>query len=165
MAGIYEFYRDQVIFLTGGTGGLGGCLLYKLGVMLDVQRLYLLIRGPVGRAIERWRYTMPNQFPQIQDRISSGHIVFVPGDMTEKGFGIDKTMLQEIQMRVTFIIHAAANISFRAPLAKVVEDNCIPALELAEMSTKFTRLQHFTQVSSAFANSFLPDGPIEEQRG
>jgi fatty acyl-CoA reductase len=60
MAGIYEFYTDQVVFLTGGTGGLGGCLLYKLGVMLEVQKLYLLIRGPGSKSLERWRHTMPN---------------------------------------------------------------------------------------------------------
>jgi hypothetical protein len=28
---------------------------------------------------------------------------------------------------------------------------------------KMTRLQHFVQVSSAYANSFLPDGPVKEK--
>jgi hypothetical protein len=28
---------------------------------------------------------------------------------------------------------------------------------------KMTRLQHFVQVSSAYANSFLPDGPVDEK--
>jgi fatty acyl-CoA reductase len=28
---------------------------------------------------------------------------------------------------------------------------------------KITRLQHFVQVSSAYTNSFLPDGPVEEK--
>ncbi|PVH69175.1 hypothetical protein DL98DRAFT_626187 [Cadophora sp. DSE1049] len=152
MAGIYEFYTDQVVFLTGGTGGLGGCLLYKLGVVLEVQKLYLLIRGPVSKSLERWRHTMPNQFHQIQDRINSGRIILVPGDMTEKSFDIDKRVLEEIEMSVTLIIHASANISFRAPLAKVVMENCLSALRLADIL-----------VSTAFANSFLPDGPIEEK--
>jgi fatty acyl-CoA reductase len=31
------------------------------------------------------------------------------------------------------------------------------------MSTKFTKLENFTQVSTAIANSFLLDGPIEEK--
>jgi fatty acyl-CoA reductase len=163
MTGIYEFYKNQVVFLTGATGGLGGCLLYKLGILLEVKRLYLLIRGLETRALERWRHTMPHQFGHIQDQINAGKIILVRGDMTEKNFGIDKMMLQEIESSVTLIIHAAANISFRAPLAKVVEENCLPALRLAEMSTKFVKLKHFTQVSSAFANSFLPDGPIEEK--
>jgi fatty acyl-CoA reductase len=163
MAEIHEFYTNQVVLLTGGTGGLGGCLLYKLQFVLEVQKLYLLIRGPLSKALERWRHTLPNNFHEIQDRIKSGQIVLVPGDMTESNFGIEKRVLEEIERSVTLIIHAAANISFRAPLAKVVVDNCLPALRLAEMSMKFTKLEKFTQVSTAFANSFLPDGPIEEK--
>jgi len=42
-------------------------------------------------------------------------------------------------------------------------DNCLPALRLAALATKMTRLRHFVQVSSAYANSFLPDGPVEEK--
>ncbi|KAG4434272.1 hypothetical protein IFR05_010237 [Cadophora sp. M221] len=106
---------------------------------------------------------MSNQFHQIQDRINSERIIFVLGDITKKSFGIDKRVLEEIEMSITLIIHAAANISFRAPLAKVVMKNCLSALRLADMSTNFTKLKHFTQVSTAFANSFLPDGPIKEK--
>jgi fatty acyl-CoA reductase len=163
MTGIYDFYANQVVFLTGGTGGLGGCLLYKLRFVLEVKKLYVLIRGPLSKALERWRHTLPIHFHEIQDRINSGQIILVPGDMTESNLGIDKKVLEELERSVTLIIHAAANISFRAPLAKVVRDNCLPALRLAEMSTKFTKLENFTQVSTAFANSFLPDGPIEEK--
>jgi fatty acyl-CoA reductase len=163
MAGIYEFYKNQVVFLTGGTGGLGGCLLYKLRFVLEVKKLYLVIRGRPSQALGRWRHTLPNHFHEIQDRINSGQIILVPGDMTESNFGIDKKVLEEIERSVTLIIHAAANISFRAPLAKVIRENCLPALRLAEMSTKFTKLENYTQVSTAFANSFLPDGSIEEK--
>ena len=53
MAEIYEFYKEQVVFLTGATGGLGGCLLYKLSIVLDVQRLYVLIRGSESTALKR----------------------------------------------------------------------------------------------------------------
>ncbi len=163
MTGIYEFYKDQVDFLSGATDGLGGRLLYKLGIVFEVQRLYLLIRGPESRALEQWKHTLPHQFCQIQDRTNMGKIILVLGDITEESFGVDKKMLQEIETSVTSIIHAAANISFRAPLAKVVAENCLPALRLAEMFMKFTKLKHFTQVSSAYANSFLPDGPVEEK--
>lgn len=162
MAGLYEFYTNQVVFLTEGTGGLGGCLLYKIRFVLEVQKLYLLIRGPPSKR-ERWRQTLPDYFHEIQRRINPGQIILVPGDMAETSLGIDKRVLEEIERSVALIIHAAANISFRAPLAKVVRENCLPALRLAEMSTKFTKLENFTQVSTAFANSFLPNGPIEEK--
>jgi fatty acyl-CoA reductase len=163
MAGIYDFYAEQVIFLTGATGGLGGCLLYKLAVVLEVPRIYVLIRGSARRAVQRWKDIMPDQFEQLEDRRRTGQIVLVVGDVTEKRFGINRDVLQEMMRCVTSIIHSAANISFRAPLSKVVIDNCLPALELADMTTEFSKLRHFVQVSSAFANSFLPDGHVEEK--
>ena len=46
-------------------------------------------------------------------------VVLVPGDMTEECFGISVETLCRIEEEVTIIIHAAANISFRAPLLKV----------------------------------------------
>ena len=106
---------------------------------------------------------MPNQFHEIRDRINSGRVILIPGNMTENSFGINKSVLQEIEMSIILIIHATVNISFRAPLAKVVGENCLSALRLAEMSIRFTKLKHFTQVSTTFANSFLPDGPIKEK--
>jgi fatty acyl-CoA reductase len=163
MTAIYDFYKQQVAFLTGATGGLGGCLLYKLSIVLDVQRLYVLIRGSESTAMERWKHTMPQQYPNIEGRIKAGNIILVPGDMTKECFGITIETLCRIEEEVTIVIHAAANISFRAPLQKVVLDNCLPALQLAAMATKMTRLRHFVQVSSAYANSFLPDGPVEEK--
>ena len=163
MADIYEFYSGQAVFLTGATGGLGGCLLYKLSVVLDVKRLYVLIRGSESQAMERWKHTMAHQFHQIEDRIRNGDITLVPGDMTKEGFGLTEEILRKLEEEVTLVIHAAANISFAAPLSKVVLDNCLPALHLADLATKMTRLQTFVQVSSAYANSHLPDGPVEEK--
>ncbi|KAH8650287.1 male sterility protein [Tricladium varicosporioides] len=163
MTSIYDFYREQVVFLTGATGGLGACLLYKLCIVLDVQRLYVLIRGSESTALERWKCTMPQQHRNIEDRIRAGKVILVPGDMTEERFGIITETLCRIEEEVAIIIHAAANISFRDPLEKVVFDNCVSALRLAAWAMKMTRLQHFVQVSSAYTNSFLPDGPVEEK--
>lgn len=163
MADIYDFYRGQVVFLTGATGGLGGCLLYKLSIVLNVKRLYVLIRGTESRALERWKHTMAHQFHHIEERIRAGEITLVSGDMTKEGFGLTEETLRKIEEEVTVIIHAAANISFVAPLSKVVLENCLPALHLADLATKMARLQTFVQVSSAYANSHLPDGPVEEK--
>ncbi|KAG4428150.1 hypothetical protein IFR05_016365 [Cadophora sp. M221] len=113
--------------------------------------------------MERWKHTMPQQYRHIEDRTRAGKIIFVLGDMTKDRFGITTEILYKIEEEVTIIIHAAANISFRAPLQKVVLDNCLPALRLAALATKMTRLRHFVQVSSAYANSFLHDGPVEEK--
>ena len=116
MTSIYDFYKEQVGFLTGATGGLGGCLLYKLCIVLDVQRLYVLIRRPESIALERWKYTMPQQYQYIEDRIRAGKVILVLGDMTKEHLGITTETLCKIEEEVMIIIHAAANISFQAPL-------------------------------------------------
>jgi fatty acyl-CoA reductase len=83
--------------------------------------------------------------------------------MIKECFGITIETFCKIEEEVTIIIHAATNISFRAPLQKVILDNYLPTLRLAALATKMSRLRHFVQVSSAYANSFLPNGPVEEK--
>jgi hypothetical protein len=36
---------DQTMFLTGATGTLGGCLLYKLALQLPTSKIFVLVRG------------------------------------------------------------------------------------------------------------------------
>src|SRR2546430_17689919 len=57
-----EFYSTQTVFLTGSTGGLGGCLLYMLALVLRTPKIYVLVRGSDKRAVDRWRQTMPEQW-------------------------------------------------------------------------------------------------------
>jgi fatty acyl-CoA reductase len=71
---------------------------------------------------------MPKQFRHIEDRIKVGKTILVPSDMTKECYGITAKTLRKIEQEVTIIIYAIANISFRAPLLKVVSDNCLPLL-------------------------------------
>jgi alcohol-forming fatty acyl-CoA reductase len=68
-----------------------------------------------------------------------------------------------MKKEVTLIIHAAANISSETSINEAIADNCLPSLILADMASVFEKLGCFVQVSTAYANSFLPDGPIEEK--
>ena len=54
-----SFFKYQVVFLTGATGGLGGCLLYKLAVELPTSKIYILCRSE-SKARKSWSRTMPN---------------------------------------------------------------------------------------------------------
>jgi alcohol-forming fatty acyl-CoA reductase len=155
-----EFYSTQTVFLTGSTGGLGGCLLYMLALVLRTLKIYILVRGSDKRAVDWWTQTMPEQW---WDLVTSGSIEFVVGDMKDPMFGIGKDVLEEMKKEVTLIIHAAANISSETSIGEAVADNCLPSLRLAGMASEFENLDCFVQVSTAYANSFLPDGPIEEK--
>ncbi|KAJ6573170.1 NAD-binding domain 4 protein [Mycena vulgaris] len=147
------FFRGQAVFLTGATGGLGGCLLYKLALTLETGAIYVLVRGS-------WRRTMPLQIERI---LATGRVRFVVGDMTKEELGIEKGMLAEMARRVTVVIHSAGNISLTDPLRESVQNNCLPVLQLAQLASSFKHLIRFVHISTAYVNCFLPDGSVEER--
>lgn len=160
--GYSRFFEFQTVFLTGSTGSLGGCLLYKLALQLPTRKIFVHIRKSPQTAIEKWRKWMPQQTQAI---LSTGKVHFVVGDMMNLDFGIeDEAVIEGLRNEVTFIIHAAANISFAAGVKDAVEHNCLPPLELARMATRFRRLKQFIQLSTAYVNSFLSDGYVGERR-
>ncbi|KAJ7108972.1 male sterility protein-domain-containing protein [Mycena crocata] len=154
------FFRRQTVFITGATGSLGGCLLFKLVLKLDVDKIYVLVRGSAVRAEAHWMETMPDHIGPI---LRTRKIVLVEGEMTESDFGIAPSILAEMASVVTLIIHAAANIHLKHSLEKTVRNNCLSSLELARMASKFKCLSAFVHLSSAYCNSFLPDGIVEEK--
>ena len=155
-----NFFKDKTIFLTGGTGHLGGCILFKLTAVLHVRKIYVLCRGSAAMA----KITIGKNMPlQAKDVCLYPGITFVEGDMTEPKFGISQDQLAHMEKEVQIIINSAADISLAAPLNKAIDNNCMPPLELAQMAKLFQRLEQFIQISTAFCNSFLPDGIVEEK--
>lgn len=151
----YSFFRDQVVFITGATGGLGGCMLYKLALKLQTKKIYCLCRSK-AKAYRTWAETMPNQHQAI---LNSGKIVLLEGDITRPNFGIDPKQI----MDATIVINAAADISFNQSIEEAIEKNCKPPLEIARVASTLPKLISFIQVSTAYCNSFLPDGLVHEK--
>ncbi|KAJ6571631.1 male sterility protein-domain-containing protein [Mycena capillaripes] len=154
------FFQRQTVFLTGGTGGLGGCLLFKLALIVDTRKIYVLVRGSAAQARKRWAETMPMQIDRILD---TKKIQFVVGDVTKKDCGIHLSLIGEMAESVTLVIHSAGSISLTDPLMKSIQDNCMPTLWLAQLASTFKNLSDFVHISTAYVNSFLPDGVVEEK--
>ncbi|KAK7000390.1 fatty acyl-CoA reductase [Favolaschia claudopus] len=154
------FFRRQTIFLTGGTGCLGGCLLYKLAMKLDTAKVYALVRESTERGVSQLKDIMPNQ---IDDILAAKKVQFVVGDVTKKNFGIDPAVFTEMARTVTVIVHSAADISLKNSLQECVRRNCLPVLELATLASSFKRLSKFVFVSTAYVNYHLPDGVVQEK--
>lgn len=96
------FFKDQTIFLTGGTGGLGSCLLYKLASELPTHKIFVLCRSE-SKARTTWNKIMPNHINSILD---SNRVKLVVGDILKPKFGIDPQLLAEIAGETTAIIHS-----------------------------------------------------------
>lgn len=158
--GYAKVFEGQVVFLTGSTGSLGGCLLYKLALQLPTRRIYALIRDTPEAAIDKWKKAMPNHTQAI---LASNKVEFITGDIKAVDFGIQVDGLDKLRNEVTLAIHTAAKISLDASLLDAIENNCLPALEMARIASQFRKLKLLIQISTAYANSFLPDGPVLER--
>ncbi|KAJ6003401.1 hypothetical protein N7451_005948 [Penicillium sp. IBT 35674x] len=158
--GYAKIYQSHTVLLTGSTGSLGGCLLYKLALQLPTRKIYTLIRGTPEEAIAKWKKSMPNQYQAI---LASKKVEFVLGNIRSTDFGLQPTTLQKLQEKVTLVIHAAAKITLDASPKDAFENNCLPALELARVVSRFRRLKLLVLISTAYVNSFLPDGPVLEK--
>ncbi|CAI7575132.1 unnamed protein product [Penicillium viridicatum] len=155
-----EWFRGQVVFLTGATGNLGGCLLYKLAIQLPTAKIFVLVRGSVQKAIESWEQSMPEQ---VEDIIATCKIQFFLGDMTQPNLDLSPDNLSRLQNETTVVINAAGDIALSRQLAETIPVNCTGHLTLASLLDSFTRLQRFLHISTTYVSSFLPDGIVKEQ--
>ncbi|KAJ6066043.1 hypothetical protein N7499_012117 [Penicillium canescens] len=158
--GYGKIFEGHTVFLTGSTGCLGGCLLYKLALQLPTRKIFVLVRGSFQQAIEKWKKSMPNHAQAI---LATKKVEFVIGDVKLVDFGIQPTLLQKLQDQVTLVIHTAAKITLEGPIQDALESNCLPALEMARIASLFRRLKLLVQLSTSYANSHLPDGPVLER--
>jgi len=158
--GYGKIFETHTVFLTGSTGSLGGCLLYKLALQLPTRKIYVLIRGTREQAIEKWKSAMPDQTKAI---LATEKVEFVSGDIKSVDFGIEAAVMEQLRSQITLVIHTAAKINLESGLVEAFENNCLPALELARIASRFRRLRLLIQLSTAYCNSFLPDGPVLER--
>ena len=158
--GYSNWFANQTIFLTGSTGSLGGCLLYKLAVQLPTGSIFLLVRDSPQRAVDKWMRAMPDQTRAI---LHTNKIHYVVGDISRPDLGLSESDLLTLRERVTLVIHAAANIVLDADLRDSMRNNCLPCLELARTVAHFRRMRLLVQISTAYVNSFLPDGHVMEK--
>lgn len=143
----YEaFFQDQTVFLTGATGGLGGCLLHKLALELPTKKIFVLCRS-TSKAHDSWASSMPFHIRSI---FETGKIELVLGDITKERFGIDADQLDLIASQTTIVINSAADISLIAKLPATIRSNCLPPLELARLASLFPNLVSFVQISTGY---------------
>ncbi|KAJ0426728.1 male sterility protein-domain-containing protein [Aspergillus carlsbadensis] len=153
-------YENQVVLLTGATGSLGGCLLYKLALRLPTKKIYALCRRSIGDAIRKWESTMPQQ---IEDILDSGKVEFITGDLSKPGLGLETTVCEGMRNEVTAVINTAANISLVQDLEESLQNNCQTAIALLQTASGFKNVQLFIHFSSLAVNSFLSGGLVEER--
>lgn len=108
---IPEFYADQEIFVTGGSGFMGKVLLEKLlRSCSELKTIYVLIRPKKGKTIEERlvEITESPLFGLVRKNIPLmlNKLIPINGDVTELGLGLSPDDI--IRMKnVSIIFHSA----------------------------------------------------------
>ncbi|GJJ05919.1 putative NRPS-like protein biosynthetic cluster [Clathrus columnatus] len=114
-----EYVNDEeVILLTGSTGGLGSQLLAQLVEIPTVTKIYALNRPGGGKSPYERHVDVFEDRGNDVEILNSSKIVFLEGDTSVSGFAIsDAKLFDEMRNSVTTIIHNAWNVNFNISLA------------------------------------------------
>ncbi|KAF9215246.1 cyclin-dependent kinase inhibitor far1 [Podila verticillata] len=172
-----EFYtRNNVIFLTGGTGFVGKVILEKiLRSLPQVQKIYMLMRASSKAAaqdrLEREVFgcrifeTIKAQSSNDKSRLDEIKRKVVPilGDLTFDCLGISPEDLEIVGKDTQVFLNCAASINFDDPLRVALDLNTHGPLRTLEVAKRMARLQAFVHVSTSFVNAHLKNVHIEER--
>jgi fatty acyl-CoA reductase len=133
--------------------------MYKLAIQLPTSKVYVLCRGSMRQAMEKWEASMPEQIDEILD---TGKIHCLTGDITLQNLGLGASELDTLQNEVTLVIHSAANFSLFQDLPGSIRDNCVPIVDLARLLFSFHKIKALLHISTISSKSFLPGGVVLE---
>ncbi|XP_015180794.1 PREDICTED: putative fatty acyl-CoA reductase CG5065 [Polistes dominula] len=163
---IQEFYMEQKILITGGTGFLGKILIEKLlRSCPGISFIYLLIRSKkeknakarIEELFEDCVFDrMKKEVPKYRDKI-----VAVCGDCGVEKLGLSTKDRKMLENEVSIVFHVAATVRFNEKLKLATVINVRSTNDLLEMCKSMPKLKALVHVSTAYANCF--EKQIEER--
>ncbi|KAG0047062.1 cyclin-dependent kinase inhibitor far1 [Gryganskiella cystojenkinii] len=172
-----EFYaRNNVIFLTGGTGFVGKVILEKiLRSLPQVQKIYILVRAPSKEAaharLEKEVFEC-RIFETIKGLVSNDKsllddikkkVIPVLGDLTLDCLGISPEDLEMISKDTGVFLNCAASVNFDDPLRMALDLNTHGPIRSLQVAKKMAKLQAFVHVSTSYVNAHMKNTRIEER--
>jgi thioester reductase-like protein len=147
--------KQKVIFLTGATGHVGRNLI---PVLLESENssLVLLIRGKSESDVEaRLDELLAGLAGSLDPSKARKRVQAVRGDVTQARLGLSEDQYDELARSVTHIIHSAATVKFRTPLAEARQinvDGTRRVMDLARLARRRGRLERVAHISTAFVS-------------
>ncbi|XP_012229974.1 fatty acyl-CoA reductase 1 [Linepithema humile] len=158
---IPAFYANRSVFITGGSGFLGKCLIEKLlRSCIDIDKIFLLMRPKKGLSVnDRLKKILNNKLFDVlrSERPSSfDKIILVSGNVALEGLGLldeDKKMLTE---HVSIIFHVAASVRFDESLKDAIFNNTRSTRDVCILAKDMKKLVALVHVSSTYTQTDKP---------
>ncbi|KAF8513307.1 hypothetical protein BU17DRAFT_95460 [Hysterangium stoloniferum] len=106
---------NEVVLLTGSTGGLGSQILAQLVEIPSITRIYALNRPSQRSSYDRQHESFVDRGNDVS-LLQSDKIVYVDGDTSVVGFNLNSDLFNKIRDSVTMIIHNAWRVDFNLSL-------------------------------------------------
>ncbi|KAF5280112.1 hypothetical protein FQA39_LY18146 [Lamprigera yunnana] len=159
---IANWYEGVNVFITGGSGFLGICLIEKLlRCIPNIGYIYLLLRPKRGKTVEQRLEQIKNNaiFERLLTQQSIERVFrrlkVIAGDVSQPKLGLSTSERQILVENVNVIFHSAATLDFADGLKPTVLINLLGTRQVLELAAECRDLTAFVHVSSAYVNSFL----------
>ena len=154
---IPEFYADQEIFISGGSGFMGKVLIEKLLRSCSrLKTIYVLMRPKKGKTIRERLEVLTNLKlfePLRKSNLSAfDKLVAVAGDVTELGLGLSSSDVRLMQ-NVSIVFHSAASVRFDDSLTYAVLMNTRGTREMVKFAENLVNIKVMMHVSTTYCNT------------
>ncbi|CAD1470270.1 unnamed protein product [Heterotrigona itama] len=163
---VIEFYNGKTVFITGGTGFLGVCLIEKLLRSIpDLKTIYLLVRPKKGKKVEERledikKNSVFNRLKEENKTDLFKKLILIAGDVGEENLGLSSadrlTLVEDVQI----VFHSAATLDFEVDLKSATNINLLGTRRVVQLCQEIRDFKALVHVSSAYVNSTLNE--VEE---
>ncbi|EZA46452.1 Putative fatty acyl-CoA reductase, partial [Ooceraea biroi] len=136
---VMDFYNGKNVFVTGGTGFVGVCLIEKLlRCCPDVKNIYLLIRPKKGKEIaERLEELTQNSvFNRMREQEQTDlfkKLIPIAGDVGKENLGMSTVDRATVINTVQIVFHSAATLDFEADLKSTTTINLLGTRRIVQL--------------------------------
>jgi FlaA1/EpsC-like NDP-sugar epimerase len=161
---IQQFYDKASIFMTGGTGFMGKCMIEKLlRTCTSLECIYLLVRPKKGKDVhtridELFEDSVSNRvgiprilvkvfvfqlFDIVRETIPKFRhkVIAVPGDCSIAGLGLNLCDRQTLINNVSIVFHVAATVRFDEHLRMAMNINVHGTRDVLELCNHMEKLK------------------------
>ncbi|GJQ78015.1 hypothetical protein Trydic_g2365 [Trypoxylus dichotomus] len=155
---IYDTYLGGTFFISGGSGFMGKTIIERLLRLLDVEKIYVLIRTKKDKpARVRLEGIFTNALFDVVRQLKGDRIfdkcIAISGDITKDNLGLSEEDREILKRDVDYVIHAAASVRFDEPLRSALLINTKGVLSMLQLAREMKSLKLFIHLSTAFCHT------------